>query len=118
ARDLAIPADLGRAAQIIAAGNVRAVDVGEVNGRVFINNSSIGLYPHLLHKRDELRQRSGRGKWIAMLMAALSVLKRHPTLIVRMNSPQAEIERRTPFVFVGNNPYEVSLNLLGQRVAL
>src|SRR2546428_637863 len=32
ARDLAIPADLGRAAQIIAAGNVRAIDVGEVNG--------------------------------------------------------------------------------------
>src|SRR5690348_16338233 len=45
ARDLDIPTDLDEAAKLIAAGKDRRVDIGEMNDRVFINNSAIGLYP-------------------------------------------------------------------------
>src|SRR4051794_24863581 len=45
ARDLGIPLDLQGATAVIARGITRPVDVGEVNGRVFVNNSSIGIYP-------------------------------------------------------------------------
>ena len=45
ARDLGIPNDLGEAAKLIAAGHTRQVDVADVNGRTFVNNASIGLYP-------------------------------------------------------------------------
>jgi len=31
--------------RVIAANHVESVDVGEVNGRLFINNSSLGIYP-------------------------------------------------------------------------
>ena len=118
ARDLGIPLKLEDAVQTIRAGHARAVDVGTVNGRTFINNSSIGIYPQIVQKRDEIRERLGRGKWAAMLTATLTMLKRYPTVHVRINSPTVAFERDTPFVFVGNNRYEVSGYLLGQRQAL
>ena len=39
------------AVRTIAEGNIARVDVGEVNGRVFVNNSSLGIYPHIVHRR-------------------------------------------------------------------
>ena len=118
AKDLGIPLQLQEAAQVIGAGNVRSIDIASVNGQIFINNSSIGIYPHIVQKRDEIRERLGRGKWSAMLMALLNVFKRYPTVHVRINSPTVAFERNTPFVFVGNNRYEISLNMLGKRLAL
>ncbi|MCP8938923.1 lipid kinase [Alsobacter sp. SYSU M60028] len=43
ARTLGIPTDLPAAAEIIASGNVRSVDVGDVNGVVFLNVASVGI---------------------------------------------------------------------------
>src|SRR6185295_11574216 len=45
ARDLKIPSDLEAAANTIVTGHTTTVDVAEVNGRIFVNNSSLGLYP-------------------------------------------------------------------------
>src|SRR4051812_44354533 len=52
AKDLGLPLDLPAAAAVIARGRVSQVDVGAVNGRCFINNSSIGLYPTLVEDRE------------------------------------------------------------------
>lgn len=106
------------AARVIAEGEVRAVDVGEVNGHVFVNNASIGIYPTMVRRRDEMRQRLGRGKWSAMLAAALSLLRRHPMVHVRIDAEDRCVEQRTPFVFVGNNDYEMRLFMLGRRASL
>ena len=118
AKDLAIPTDLPAAVRTIVAFNVRAIDVAQVNGHTFINNSSIGLYPHIVRQREQIRERLGRGKWIAMLMAFLNVFRRYPTVNVRINSPDLAFARKTPFVFIGNNRYHISLNMLGTRDAL
>ena len=48
ARDAGIPLDLEEAVAAIAGGRTRQVDVAEVNGRIFINNSAVGLYPELV----------------------------------------------------------------------
>ena len=80
AKDLGLPLELGAAARVAASGRVVRVDVGEVNGRVFINNSSIGLYPRLVRRRQRQQERLGRGKWAAFLFAALAVLRRYPFL--------------------------------------
>src|SRR5687767_5641669 len=45
AKDLGIPLDLEAAVHTIVAGHTTEVDVGEVNNRLFLNNSSLGLYP-------------------------------------------------------------------------
>ena len=122
AKDLGLPLDLAGAAAIIAGGltdgRARAVDAGEVNGRTFINNAGIGLYPRIVSRRDRQRQRLGRGKWLAMAVAAAAVVRRYPLVDVILNTPAVAVRRRTPFVFVGNNPYQIEGLNLGVRPRL
>jgi diacylglycerol kinase family enzyme len=115
ARDLGVSLDIAQAVRDIAAGRTLEVDVGEVNGRVFVNNSSIGLYPHMVHQRDRLRRRLGGGKWHAMLWAAMKVLRRYPFLDVNLDLDGQSKSLRTPFVFVGNNRYDMEGLDIGRR---
>ena len=107
ARDLGIPLRLEDAFQTILDGNIGSVDVGEVNGRAFLNNSSIGVYPHLVRFRDAHR-RKGLGKWTAFALAFVVVCRRSRLLRVRLIVDGRELVRKTPFLFVGNNEYDIS----------
>ena len=119
ARDAGLPLDLAAAAQVIAAGRTRQVDVADVNGRCFVNNSSIGLYPHVVTNRErQQQQRFGYGKWPAMLAAAVSVFRRYPVVSVMLETTEHRVARTTPFVFVGNNCYAVEGLTLGTRARL
>jgi YegS/Rv2252/BmrU family lipid kinase len=117
-RDLGIPADLGEAAKLVASGAERRVDVAEMNGRIFINNSAIGLYPLMVVDRDLQRKRLGRSKRLAMLVASIRTLARfnHQRLTLTVNDEQARID--TPLLFVGNNDYRLDLGAPGQRESL
>ncbi len=106
AKDAGIPLDLAEAVRVVAEGAERRVDVGEVNGRYFLNNSSIGVYPRIVELRRRY-QSSGLGKWIAALWASLAVLRRQPFLGVRLRVEGETFVRRTPFVFIGNNEYRM-----------
>ena len=117
ARDLKIPGDLELAAQAIVSGRTINVDVGEVNGRIFLNNSSLGLYPTILREREK-KQRLGAGKWPAFVWAAVAALRRYPFLDVRLSADGEEFRRRTPFVFVGNNEYLMERFNIGVRECL
>jgi diacylglycerol kinase family enzyme len=117
ARDLGIPLGLADAIGVILAGVVTPIDVGEVNGHVFLNNSSIGVYPRVLRLRERYRQR-GRSKWIAAFWAILAVLRRHSFMGVRVEADGETIVRRTPFVFVGNNAYRMEGLSAGSRDSL
>jgi diacylglycerol kinase family enzyme len=89
---------------------VTRVDVGEVNGRSFINNSSIGLYPELVRARDEAGGSHRHGIWRAALAALLH--------FVRVRTAQRAVASKTPVVFVGNNAYELGPRSIGQRARL
>jgi diacylglycerol kinase family enzyme len=117
AKDLNIPLDLEGAVDTIVAGHATRVDVGEVNGRIFLNNSSLGLYPRIIREREK-QQRLGWGKWPAYIWAALAVLRRYPFLEIRLSVDGKELTRRTPFVFVGNNEYEMERLNIGGRACL
>jgi len=106
ARDLGLPADLAEAARVAVMGEVTRVDVGEVNGRVFINNSSLGVYPRLVRLREKM-MKYGLAKWAAALWALLAVLRAHPFMAVRITADGEPMVRRTPFVFIGNNEYRM-----------
>jgi diacylglycerol kinase family enzyme len=118
AKDLKVPLGLEEAARVIAANHQVDVDVGEVNGRIFINNSSLGLYPTLVIVRENQRRRLGRGKWHALFWATLTVLRRHPMLDVRLTLDEVAEDRRTPLVFIGNNEYKVEGFDVGSRERL
>jgi YegS/Rv2252/BmrU family lipid kinase len=117
AKDLHIPLDLEGAVQTIAAGHEMKVDVGEVNGHIFINNSSLGLYPSIVRERDR-RHRLGWGKWPAYVWAAIGVLRRYPFLNIRVSVDGQDLRSKTPFVFIGNNEYEMERLYIGRRASL
>jgi diacylglycerol kinase family enzyme len=104
--------------RIIAAGHTRAVDVGEVNGHVFINNSSIGVYPHIVEEREGLRPRYGGRKWLALLAAVLTTIRRFPLIQVRVQADGEFVHTPTPLLFVGNNRYEINLLSVSGRPRL
>ncbi len=114
ARDLHIPEDLVEAVHVLKEGTTQLVDVGTVNGRLFLNNSGLGLYPEMVMKREEIRKKGFR-KATALLMASALTLLRFPLLGVRLEGNGPAIERFTPFVFVGNNLYEVDGLQFGMR---
>lgn len=118
AKDLGIPLALEEAARNVCEGREASVDVGEVNGQVFVNNSSLGLYPRIVRRRERLQKREGSGKWSAFARASLAVLRRYPFLNVRLDADGQQIARKTPFVFVGNNEYVVESFQLGGRERL
>ena len=115
AKDLRIPLELEPAVQNIIGGNTIAVDVGEVNGRVFINNSSLGLYPDIVRDRERQQARLGRGKWRSLVWASIAALRRFPFLTVRIDLEGAKRTYVTPLVFVGNNEYEMEGFKIGER---
>ncbi|AXA91657.1 diacylglycerol kinase family protein [Massilia sp. YMA4] len=118
AKDLGIPLGLDEAIATIARGQRRQVDVGDVNGRVFLNNSSLGLYPDIVRDREKQQRRLGRGKWLAFCWATLAALRRFPFLSIRLRVGTEEHARRTPFVFIGNNEYLMQGLNIGERATL
>ena len=118
AKDAGIPLDLEEAVAAIAGGRTRKVDIAEVNGRVFINNSAVGLYPQLVRSREAQQEKLGRSKKLAMVVAAARTMWRFSKhrLTIRVEGQEAPIE--TPLLFVGNNRYQVSPFALGTREAI
>ncbi len=119
ARDLGIPAGIPEAAEALAralvGGDVRALDLGEVNGEVFVNTSVLGFYPPVVQDRDHQRKHAGRNKWLAALVALFRVLPRTPALLLSLTFEGRKIARKTHFVLVGNNEYSMSLFTPGER---
>jgi diacylglycerol kinase family enzyme len=114
ARDLHIPLDPREAAKVLVRGKVGNVDVGEVNGRRFINNSSLGLYPSIVRYRES-REKTGWSRLLAFGAGCLVALRRYRFLRLHMEIDGTVYDRRSPFLFVGNNRYEVEGLRLGQR---
>lgn len=117
AKDLHIPLTIEDAAATIIGGHTIKVDVGEVNGKIFLNNSSLGLYPSIVRERQK-QQRLGSGKWPAFVWAGIAVLRRYPFLDVKLSADGEGFKRRTPFVFIGNNEYEMESLNVGARACL
>ena len=118
AKDLQIPLGLEDAARTIAAGHAVRVDVGQVNGQVFINNSSLGLYPHIVRDREIQQRRLGRNKWAALVLASFSMLRRSPFLTLRLSLDDEQHQLTTSFVFIGNNEYVMEGFNIGARTRL
>lgn len=116
ARELNIPVDVAAAANVIAKGSARQVDIGVVNDHVFVNNSSIGMYPRSLRIREEYEK--SIGKWPAAVLGLLRSIARPRHYFVELHIDGVMRTFRTPFVFVGNNEYKRSGPELGGRSEL
>jgi diacylglycerol kinase family enzyme len=118
AKDAGIPLDLGAAVRNLFTGRATKVDLGEVNGRVFVNNSGVGFYPHFVRQREE-QERRGHVKKVAFVIAVKAGVRRYFRLRLRSHMDRAEaIEQFSPFLFVGNNRYRTSGRQIGTRATL
>jgi diacylglycerol kinase family enzyme len=118
ARDLDIPGEPEAAVDMIAAGNERRVDVATANGRLFLNNASLGLYATMVVDRERQERRLGRGQWSALLRATVAALRDPEAFEVAIEADGRALRRRTPFVFVGNNDYIVQGPDAGRRASV
>lgn len=119
AKDAGIPLALEDAVRVAVRGRATPIDVAEANGRVFVNNASIGVYPRAVHERSRLpTPRTPWGKRLAQTQAALAVLRRWPAHRVLLAMDGHGQVRTPPFIFVGNNVYDLALGRLGTRRSL
>jgi len=118
AKDLRIPSDLDEAAHGLAHGSIRTIDACDVNGRVYLNNAVLGLYPRMVEERERQRGVHHLRKWPAMGIAAVEVLWRYPQLRVEIEKDGERWSVTTPVLAVANNVYDESFGKFFHRERL
>jgi undecaprenyl-diphosphatase len=112
ARDLGVES-IDEAFAAIAAGHSSAVDVGRAGERSFVNNATLGIYPEIVRERE--RDEDRLGKWLALVRAALRVVRRARPL---EGTVSADGKPRALFawiLFVGNNRVAFAPGRIGGR---
>jgi diacylglycerol kinase family enzyme len=114
ARDLGVSTDAKEALELAVQGESRGVDVGRVDGRVFLNTSSVGAYVRFVRIRERLEKRFGYR--IASAIAALRILFQWNSVVVELEVDGEPRIYRTPLVFIGVGERELQVPTLGNRV--
>lgn len=115
ARDLGVSTEAAEALELAVEGECRGVDIGLVNGRVFLNTSSVGAYVRFVRVRERLEPRFGYR--IASTFAAFNILFQLRSFAVELEVEGRPRIYRTPLVFIGVGERELQLPTLGSRVA-
>ncbi|MCY7379625.1 MAG: hypothetical protein LH467_09845 [Gemmatimonadaceae bacterium] len=114
ARDLGISTDAAEAIALAVSGSTRGVDVGMVNGRIFLNTSSVGAYVRFVRVRESLEHLFGYR--LASFVAAVRILFTLRRMGVEVVVDGQKRIYRTPLVFVGVGERGMQLPSLGQRI--
>lgn len=107
ARGLGIPLDTAAATDVVAEGRVRRVSIGQVNGKLFLNNASIGLYRRLIEHREVHKQRFGRNRLVALFSAFATLLREHRTYRLRLEIDGQPVMLSTLTMFFGCNALQM-----------
>jgi diacylglycerol kinase family enzyme len=119
ARDLGMPLDdIGAAVRAIADGAVRDIDVGEVNGHVFVCNSMLGLASRLAKRRERFRGSVRVRDWWAFLISAWRGLVRYPAMRLDLEVGGRRKVLRTRALTVVDGDYEEGFGRMFSRSAL
>ncbi|HSB02711.1 MAG TPA: diacylglycerol kinase family protein [Anaerolineales bacterium] len=68
---LKLPTDLREAAKVIAAGKTRAMDLGKLNDRYFVNNSAACLEPYVTVKHEKIHWIKGMARYLVAAVQAV-----------------------------------------------
>ena len=109
ARGLGLPEELEDGVDLIAAGPTRQLSLGEVNGKIFLNNASLGLYPAILAQREGTYRRWGRSRMAAHWSVITTFARFHRPLSLRVSVDGRTIRTRTPLAFVARSDYQLDL---------
>lgn len=118
AKDNNIPLTLQDSVKLITCGEVNEVDTAMLNDIIFVNNSSIGIYPLAVKVREQEKSRFAGNKWLSLLYGSIKVLIKFPLYTVNIKLKNDIESYKSVFVLVGNNKYELDIFSLGQRNSL
>lgn len=107
ARGHRIPEDPREALRLALTGEIRAVRLGEINGRVFLINATFGLYERALRERERRLGVFGRNRLTAVVSTVVSLFSRHSALRLEIVRDGVAETRTTPMVFIGNNALQL-----------
>lgn len=107
ARGLGIPEDLDGALATLRSGRTAKVSIGEVNGDVFLNNASLGLYPSILETREKIYRKWGRSRMAAYwsVLVAIKNIYRPMTMKVTIDGRVESL--KSPMVFVATSAFQL-----------
>jgi diacylglycerol kinase family enzyme len=111
-KDLGIPQVIDEAFARAAKAKPRLIDIASVNDLYFVNNSAIGLYPESLQTRKRTEDRFG--KWPAAMSAVVLAFVRYQSYLLTIDDDTV----KTPFIYIGNNPYRLNGLELPRRTKL
>ncbi|MGY8524483.1 diacylglycerol/lipid kinase family protein [Paracidovorax citrulli] len=86
---------------------IEPVQVGLLDGRPFLVNASLGLYPQLLEDREVYKQMLGRRRWVALISALITLMRTPAQLTLELLSKGQMRILRTPTLVVGNNSLQL-----------
>lgn len=118
ARTHGIPTDVAAATRLLGTGQAHPVQAGLVNGRIFLVNASLGLYPQLLEDRETYKRQFGRRRWVAWWAGLVALLREHRQLHIWLEHAGHGQRIRTPTLFIGNNALQLSQLGLDEAVAV
>ena len=104
ARSIGMPLDMRAAAEAIATGEKVAVDIAEVNGRLFVHHVTLGLHARMILLRARMSYASRLGKIRASIRAGWLAVRDPPRLDAEIQTDQLKFRRRTAAILVTNNP--------------
>jgi diacylglycerol kinase family enzyme len=107
AKNLGISIELEEAVQVILEGKAVRASVLDLDGRLVLNNTSIGIHPAVLLKRRKLYRRWGRNQLNAYLSVLLAAFQPPPRLRVRLATEKGEGVCETPLVMICSNAFQM-----------
>ncbi len=107
AKNLDIPLEPAEAARVVLEGETARAPVLDLNGRLILNNTSIGIHPAVLLKRRRLYRRWGRSQITAYLSVVMTAFQPPPRLRVRLATDEGKLVRETPLVMICSNAFQM-----------
>ena len=107
ARGLGVGDTLETALQTLQTGQVITIDLGEVNGRIFLNNASFGIYPEILERREAIYRQWGRSRLAAYWSVFLTLRDIRDSMHLTLTAGCETRHYHTPLAFVARSPYQL-----------
>lgn len=114
ARDYAIPLSAPEALDLAALGTAIPADAGYLNGRLFLNTSSMGAYVRFVKRRESLERRLGYR--LASILASLRTFAAPRPFRLELEVEGRRHFYKTTLAFIGVGERELRIPVLGGRV--
>ncbi len=107
AREAGVGDTVEAALDTLETGTVRRIDVGEVNGRIFLNNANFGVYPRILERREAIYQRWGRSRLMAYWSVLVTLWDSRDPMHLILTADGETREFHTALAFAARSAYQL-----------